>query len=103
MLKKLKAYKPKSLKREIQILTSLRNTSSHIVTLLEAIKDVENKTATLVYSHVKSISFAKMTTDLSEEDIKFYLYQLLLAIGESHSRGIMHRDIKLTNVIVSLE
>lgn len=83
----------------------MKNSSDHIVNLLEAIKNVENDTATLVYSYVESISFAQMTADnvLNEEDIKFYLYQLLIAIEESHSRGIMHRDIKLTNVIINEE
>jgi serum/glucocorticoid-regulated kinase 2 len=36
----------------------------------------------------------------SEVVVKFYATQILLAIGELHSKGIMHRDLKLENILV---
>jgi serine/threonine protein kinase len=37
---------------------------------------------------------------LPEEVVKFYAIQIVLAIGELHSKGIMHRDMKLENILV---
>jgi serine/threonine protein kinase len=32
--------------------------------------------------------------------VKFYTAQIVLAVGELHSKGIMHRDLKLENIMV---
>lgn len=36
-----------------------------------------------------------------EPIVKFYIAQIVMAIGHLHSKGIMHRDLKLENVLVS--
>ena len=35
-----------------------------------------------------------------ENVIKFYAAQIALAVGELHKKGIMHRDLKLENILV---
>ena len=35
-----------------------------------------------------------------EDTVKFYAAQIVLAIGELHSTGIVHRDLKLENVMI---
>ena len=35
-----------------------------------------------------------------EATVKFYGAQIALAIGELHNKGIMHRDLKLENILV---
>lgn len=35
-----------------------------------------------------------------EHVVKFYAAQICLAIGELHMRDIMHRDLKLENILV---
>jgi serine/threonine protein kinase len=37
---------------------------------------------------------------LSEDVVKFYAAQIALAVGYLHSKGIMHRDLKLENILV---
>ena len=36
----------------------------------------------------------------TEETVKFYAAQIILAIGELHAKDIMHRDLKLENILV---
>ncbi|XP_067329683.1 serine/threonine-protein kinase Chk2 [Anolis sagrei] len=38
---------------------------------------------------------------LSEETSKFYFYQMLLAVQYLHQNGIIHRDLKLENILLS--
>jgi serine/threonine protein kinase len=37
---------------------------------------------------------------LPEPVVKFYAMQICLAVGYLHSKSIMHRDLKLENVLV---
>lgn len=38
---------------------------------------------------------------LSEYEIKYYIYHLLIALDALHSRGIMHRDVKSRNILIN--
>jgi len=35
-----------------------------------------------------------------EEVVKFYAAQIIIAIGNLHAKDIMHRDLKLENIMV---
>ncbi len=37
---------------------------------------------------------------LPERVVKFYAAQIVVAVGELHKKGIMHRDLKLENILV---
>jgi len=37
---------------------------------------------------------------LSEAEARLYLAEILLAIEELHKNGIIHRDIKLDNILI---
>ena len=37
---------------------------------------------------------------LSEEVVRFYAAQICMAVGYLHSKSIMHRDLKLENILV---
>ena len=35
-----------------------------------------------------------------EDHVRFYAAQIIIAIGKLHNKGIMHRDLKLENIMV---
>jgi serine/threonine protein kinase len=37
---------------------------------------------------------------LTEPVVKFYAAQIIMAVGYLHDKGIMHRDLKLENILV---
>lgn len=36
-------------------------------------------------------------------EIRYYIYELLLALDYCHSQGIMHRDVKPHNIVIDHE
>lgn len=40
---------------------------------------------------------------LTESDAKLYLAEILVAIEELHKNGVIHRDIKLDNILLDKE
>jgi len=44
-----------------------------------------------------------VTGFLSEDEIKYFLFHLLQALSSLHSNGIMHRDVKPRNVLITRE
>jgi len=37
---------------------------------------------------------------LDEDTVRFYAAQIIMAVGYLHKKGIMHRDLKLENILV---
>ena len=64
-------------------------------------KDSQNAYFILDYQPNKTLSELLHKRQLSEIEIKHYCFQLLLAIEYLHKRNIIHRDIKLSNVLLS--
>ena len=36
----------------------------------------------------------------SEDTVKFLAAQIILGVGELHKKGVMHRDLKLENIMI---
>lgn len=102
VIKVLKPVKRKKIKREIKILQNLVD-GPHIVKLLAIVRDPQSKTPALVFEHVNNTDFRTLYPKLSDYDIRYYMYDLLLALDYCHSQGIMHRDVKPHNVMIDHE
>ena len=64
-------------------------------------KDNKNAYFILDYQPNKTLNELIEKRQLSEIEIKHYCLELLLAIEYLHERNIIHRDIKLSNVLLS--
>jgi len=123
VIKVLKPVKVKKIRREIKILQNLMLRSmddyskskkksdekskpvhagaQHIIRLLDTIADPISKTKCLVFEYVDACDFKSLFPRLSDIDIRYYMYKLLLALDYCHERGIMHRDVKPHNVMIN--
>ena len=77
--------------------------------LEDIVVDQRSSTISLVNSMISFKIFKFLQNDLKAvmevltlEQIKFYSYKVLEALEYSHSKGIMHRDIKPGNITIDL-
>jgi len=89
----------KLISTEIQILNQLRG-CPEIIQLLAVINDI---TTVLVFEIVKPISFESFIDQISPQSMRFVLRSLLEATQYAHKFGIVHRDIKFGNILISTD
>uniref|UniRef100_A0A1I8IPB7 non-specific serine/threonine protein kinase n=1 Tax=Macrostomum lignano TaxID=282301 RepID=A0A1I8IPB7_9PLAT len=94
VIKVLKPVKKKKIKREIKILENLKG-GVNIIGLQGIVKDPVSRTPALIFEHVNNADFKQLYQTLTDYDIRFYLFELLKALDYCHSKGIMHRDLRL--------
>ena len=86
---------------EVNLMKNLRHNS--IVKILETVET--EKYILIIMENVSGgdlLSFVKKRTKLNEKTAKIIFKQLILAIKYIHSRNIIHRDIKLDNILIDL-
>jgi len=54
----------------------------------------------LIFEYVNNVSFTILYPTLTDFDVRYYIYELLLGLDFCHSRGIMHRDVKPHNIMI---
>ena len=90
----------KKIDKEVQVL-KLLNDNHGIIKLYEVFEDDES--VYLVFELLKNgdlVKYFQVNPLLSEEDLKVFFRQIVVAIQAMHEAGILHRDIKLDNILL---
>jgi casein kinase II subunit alpha len=98
-IKLLKPVNADRVRRELKVLTEVQGQES-ILMLLDIVIDGKVGIPAMVTEAIQGNQpwrelFAAMTLD----DCRYYLYRVLQALAHTHSRGVMHRDVKPLNIL----
>lgn len=97
-IKLLKPQKKDRIRREVLVLQHMKN-APFSTNLLDLIRCPETRTVGLVYAYNDNVPIQKLFDQLTGNDIKRFIYQILLSVEYAHHHGIMHRDIKPGNIL----
>ncbi|CDO70134.1 hypothetical protein BN946_scf184783.g18 [Trametes cinnabarina] len=98
VIKVLKPVARKKIKREIKILRNLTG-GPNIIRLMDTVHDEHSRSNSLIMEYIENSDWKEVYYNLTEMEIKHYLFQLLTALDFVHSRGIIHRDVKPANIM----
>ena len=101
--KKTPIEKFKHKMKKIQYETELMKRFNHknITKILEVFNDEEYMLIIMEYINGGNLfSFVKKRRKLSEKMAKFLFRQIILGIQHIHSKNVVHRDIKLENILI---
>ena len=99
VVKVLKPVKSKKIFREITILQHLFG-GPNVIRLLDIAQEPETEIPVFVFENVDNLDFRMLYPQLTNNDIKYYIFEVLKCLDFCHSMGIMHRDIKPHNIMI---
>lgn len=98
-IKLLRPVNKSKVTREIRILTLLQ-VHSNIPKLYDIIRDRLSGTPGFILEYAPNVDFRDLWKVLTDFEVKYYMYEVLKTLDYSHSKGIMHRDIKPHNIMI---
>ena len=63
-------------------------------------KDPDTDQLAIVMEYVSHKSLKIIKKKFTQEDIRYYMYQILKALDYANSMGVMHRDVKASNIAI---
>jgi len=88
--------------QEIYILKKIRH--SNIIRLLEVFESPKHMLIVMEYADGGDLlHFIKKVNKLSERDTKYIFKQIVYGLAHCHCRSVLHRDIKLDNILLDGE
>ena len=102
VIKVLKPVKEEKIYREIKILEVLYG-GPNIIKMCDLVKEPRSKTPCFVYEFMPFVETKRLSPELTDHDVRIYIYKILEALEFSHSHGIMHRDVKPLNIVINNE
>jgi casein kinase II subunit alpha len=102
VIKYMKGHVPNiKLRTEMKILENLRG-GPNILKMYETLKIKESNEVAIVTEFVNTRGHhpRDLYDSFSDLDVQYYMYELLKAVDFTHSKGVMHRDIKPGNIMI---
>lgn len=95
-------FSKKKVFQEVFILKKIRH--SNIIRLLEVFESPKHFLMVMEYAGGGDLlQFVKQRKRLEELDAKYIFKQIVYGLGHCHCRSVLHRDIKLDNILMDLE
>lgn len=98
-IKILKFITYQRIKREICIISYLQGIPN-IVKLYDIVRDMRSKTYSIITEYDEPTYAPNFYPTLTIDEIRYLMFNLLLALDLCHRKGIMHRDVKPGNIII---
>ena len=96
-IKILKPVNNDRVRRELKIISLVQG--PNIVELLDIVIDRKEGIPAMVMELCPNLPWRDLFATMNLTDIKFYIYRVLQALESTHSKGIMHRDVKPLNIL----
>ncbi|KAM9467966.1 NUAK family SNF1-like kinase 1 [Clarias gariepinus] len=87
------------IRREIEIMSSLRH--PHIISIYEVFENKDKIVIVMEYASKGELyDYISERRKLSERETRHFFRQIVSAVHHCHKKGVVHRDLKLENVLL---
>ena len=102
VIKLLKPITKIKIIREICILQTLKK-CPNIVEITDVIKENNSDIYCIICKSISGIELKNCYLNISPSDLKNYMHKIIQCLEYAHSKNIIHRDIKSTNIAINQE